>query len=127
MQKIKINMLVQGPVEPAVEFSQRIEEYCNQIMKDEHAMTRLPAFPPIVSLTSDGHGRQTATVQFLTSTRVKDDVVERVREAAFDRELLEKAMGEFSYSRHFNDKVPTTMEEHNEMFNFYKYLLEYQK
>jgi hypothetical protein len=64
MQKNNIRMVVQSQCETAHEFAERLESICYDLSvkhKDKLHM------PPIVFLTSASDGRQTATLQFVTT------------------------------------------------------------
>jgi hypothetical protein len=66
--KTNIRILVQYNEESASEFAERLEETCEELCQ-EHAPNLHPrgdGFPKLSFMTTDAHGRQTATIQFFT-------------------------------------------------------------
>ncbi|MVO09759.1 hypothetical protein GOQ30_11375 [Flavobacterium sp. TP390] len=70
MIKNNIRMVVQGPVENAFDFAVRLEKECDKIALQ---FKRKINAAPIVFLTSDSSGRQTATLQFMTNEKNKNE------------------------------------------------------
>ena len=64
MQKLNVRMYVQYNNESAAMFAKRLEDLCEAIVLDNQmSLNGLPT----ISLTSDGNGRQTATIQYITT------------------------------------------------------------
>lgn len=90
MQKKNIRMVVQSQNETAQEFAERLESICNDLSvkyKDKMNM------PPIVFLTSASNGRQTATLQFITSE------IDKTKEATFNGYHLHQAYDKFNKTK----------------------------
>lgn len=103
MQKNNIRMIVQSIDENAKEFGKRIEDYCYEIsleFKEELNM------PPIVFLTSAADGRQTATLQFITT------VSDKTKDATFSGFHLRLA-----YSKFIQEKSLQTYET-DQLYDF---------
>ncbi len=65
--KTNIRILVQYNEESASEFAERLEQTCEELRR-EHApnLHQGDGFPKVSFMTTDAHGRQTATIQFFT-------------------------------------------------------------
>lgn len=74
MLKNNIRMVVQSQNETAKEFAERLESICYDLSIEHKDKLNMP---PIVFLTSASDGRQTATLQFVTSE------TDKTKEATF--------------------------------------------
>ena len=86
MQKNNIRMVVQSQDETAKEFAERLESICFDLSIEHKEKLNMP---PIVFLTSASDGRQTATLQFVTTE------IDKTKEATFNGFHLRMAYDRF--------------------------------
>ena len=86
MQKNNIRMVVQSQDETAKEFAERLESICFDLSIEHKEKLNMP---PIVFLTSASDGRQTATLQFVTTE------TDKTKEATFNGFHLRMAYDRF--------------------------------
>ena len=100
MQKNNIRMVAQLPLESASEFAKRLELICYNLSEEHKTIT-----PPIIIPTSASDGRQTVTIQFMTTEINK-------KQPTFNDFHLRKAYEKFV------QKGNNTNSETNELIQF---------